>query len=109
MVYQYIMKNFKDEITLNSVSSIANLTPPAFCNFFKKRTQKSFSRFLNEVRIGHACQLLESESKTISSVCFESGYQNFANFNKFFKEITGKTPSQYRKELNGTIINHVTE
>ncbi|KYP15461.1 AraC family transcriptional regulator, partial [Flavihumibacter sp. CACIAM 22H1] len=95
VVYQYIMKNFREEITLNTISSIASLTPPAFCTFFKKRTQKSFSRFLNEIRIGHACQLLENEANSISSICYESGYQNFANFNKFFKEITGKTPSQY--------------
>ncbi|WP_290790119.1 AraC family transcriptional regulator [Flavihumibacter sp. UBA7668] len=105
IVYQYIMKNFKEEITLSDVSRVANLTPPAFCNFFKKRTQKSFTRFLNDIRIGHACQLLNDESLSISTVCYESGYQNFANFNKFFKDITGKTPTQYRKELLLTIVS----
>jgi YesN/AraC family two-component response regulator len=103
-VYRYIMNNFTDEITLNEIAAIANITPPAFCTFFKKRTQKSFTRFLNEIRVGHACQLLEKEEISISSVCFESGYQNFANFNKFFKEITGKTPSQYRKEIKNPFL-----
>jgi AraC-like DNA-binding protein len=98
-VYQYLMKNFTEPIALSEIASIANLTPPAFCNFFKKRTQKTFSSFLNELRIGHACKLLHEEELTISDVCFKSGYQNFTNFNKFFKQKTNKTPSQYRREL----------
>lgn len=97
-IYKFIINNFKEPISLTTISSIANMTPPAFCNFFKMRMQMPFTKFLNEIRIGHACKLLENEDMSISDVCFESGYQNFTNFNKFFKEITGKTPSQYRKE-----------
>ncbi|MEO8853957.1 MAG: AraC family transcriptional regulator [Ginsengibacter sp.] len=97
-VYQYIIKNFSEPISLQQIASVANLTPPAFCNFFKKRTQKSFTEFLNELRVGHACKLLENQELTIADVCFQSGYQNMTHFNNFFKKITKKTPSQYRKE-----------
>lgn len=105
-IYKYIINNFKEPISLTTISSIANMTPPAFCNFFKMRVQMSFTKFLNEIRIGHACKLLENEDMSISDVCYESGYQNFTNFNKFFKEITGKTPSQYRKEYLTSINQH---
>lgn len=98
-VYKYIMMNFAKPISLEAISSVAHMTPPAFCNFFKKRTQKSFTQFLNELRIGHACKLLQNKKLAISDICFESGYQNFASFNKNFKEIMGQTPSTYRKEL----------
>lgn len=98
-VYKYIMANFTKPISLETISSVAHMTPPAFCSFFKKRAQKSFTRFLNELRIGHACKLLQNEKLSISDVCYEIGYQNFVNFNKHFKQITGKTPSAYRKEL----------
>ncbi len=98
-VYQYLMQNFTEPIALPEIASIANMTPQAFCNFFKKRTQKTFFAFLNELRIGHACKLLHEEELTISSVCYKSGFQTFTNFNKFFKQQTQKTPSQYRKEL----------
>ena len=99
-VYQYLIKNFTEPVSLSQIASVANLTPPAFCNFFKKRTQKSFSEFLNELRVGHACKLLQNYELTIADVCFQSGYQNMTNFNNFFKKITKKTPTQYRKEYS---------
>nr|WP_121270902.1 AraC family transcriptional regulator [Pedobacter schmidteae] len=97
-VYKYLMMNFANPISLAEIASIANMTPPAFCSFFKKRTEKCFTDFLNELRIGHACKLLQNQKLSISEVCFESGYQNFTTFNMSFKKITGKTPSDYRKE-----------
>ena len=97
-IYKYLIKNFTDPISLTQIASVANLTPPAFCNFFKKRTHKSFSGFLNELRVGHACKLLNNLELSIADVCFQAGYQNMTNFNNFFKKITKKTPSQYRKE-----------
>ena len=97
-VYKYILTNFTKPIKLKTIAEVAHMTPPAFCNFFKKRTQKSFTQFLNELRIGHACKLLRNKKLSISDICYESGFQNFANFNRIFKEITGKTPSVYRKE-----------
>lgn len=99
-VYQYLMMNFTNPITLEEIAAIANLTPPAFCSFFKKRTQKTFTSFLNELRIGHACKLLQNQKLTIAKVCFESGFQNFTNFNKSFKKIIGRTPSDYRREYS---------
>jgi YesN/AraC family two-component response regulator len=99
-IYKYLIKNFTDPISLKQIASVANLTPPAFCNFFKKRTFKSFSVFLNELRVGHACKLLNNFELSIADVCFQSGYQNMTNFNNFFKKITKKTPSQYRKECS---------
>jgi AraC-like DNA-binding protein len=102
-VYQYLIQNFTEPISLAEIAAVANLSAPAFCNFFKKRTQKSFSRFLNELRVGHACKLLQNDELSISDVGYQSGYHNMTNFNKFFKEIMGETPSQYRKELHDSL------
>ncbi len=99
-VYQFLIQNFHRDVELQEVSDLCNLTPNAFCRFFKSRTQKSFTQFLNELRIGHACKLLQNEVYSVSDVCYECGYNNLTNFNKFFKNITGKTPSEYRKRLN---------
>jgi len=98
VVYQFLMQNFYRDITLQEISNLCNMAPNAFCRFFKSRTQKSFTRFLNELRIGHACKLIQDETYSVSDVCYQCGYNNLANFNKFFKLITGFTPSVYRKQ-----------
>ena len=97
--YQYMMQNFQHEISLHDVANLCNMTPNAFCRYFKSRTQKSVIQFLNELRIGHASKLLQSESYSISDVCYECGYNSIANFNKFFKSIHKITPSEYRKKV----------
>lgn len=99
-VYQFLIQNFHRNISLEEVARVANMSATAFCRFFKSRTQKSFIQFLNELRIGHACKILHEGNYSISDACYESGYNNLANFNKFFKSITGKTPSQYKKHFH---------
>ena len=99
-VYEYVFFNFKDSIRLNEVAAQVGITEGAFCSFFKKSTKKTFSHFIKEVRIGYACKLLsEDNDMSISQICFESGYNNFANFNRQFKEITGTNPKTYRDRL----------
>lgn len=103
-VYNHIVDNFNSEIKLETVASIANLTETAFCKYFKQRTSKSFSRFLNEIRISHSCKLLLDEDLTIKEICEESGFKNLSNYNRQFKKITGKTPREYQKEHRKNIL-----
>lgn len=100
-IHSYILSNFRKEITLNDVASVANMTPKAFCRYFKNHTGKSLIRFIKELRVGHACRLLQKEEYSISQVCFDSGYNNMSHFNTTFKQITRQTPSGYRKALTG--------
>ena len=97
-VYDYIMARFRNRITLREVAQVANLTPESFCRFFKSRTRKTLSQFLNEVRIGYACKLMAEEHLNISDICYQSGYNNLSNFNLQFKRIVKKSPLNYRKE-----------
>jgi len=94
-IYQYIIKNFRQPIRLEEVAEQVFMTPNSFCRFFKKCTNKSFVQYLNEVRIGYACKLLLEDKFNISQIAYESGFNNLSNFNKNFKAITGKTPSEY--------------
>jgi len=98
-VYHFLIQNFHRDISLKEIADICCVSPNSFCRFFKSRTQKSLTQFLNELRIGHACKLLQNEDYSVSDVCYECGYNNTANFNKFFKAITKKTPSEYRRKL----------
>lgn len=96
-IYQFVMANFSKPLKLGSVAKIANLAPNSFCRYFKSRTRKSFSRFLIEVRINHACKLLLETQEPIAEICYESGYNSFSNFNKHFKMLMKRTPLDYRK------------
>ncbi len=98
--FAFLMKNYQRNISLAEVSAECNMTPTAFCRFFKSRTQKSVFQFLNELRIGNACKLLLNDKYTVADACYQSGYNNLANFNKFFKVVKGVTPTEYRKQLN---------
>lgn len=98
-VYKFLMQNFHRDISLKEIADVCNMAPNSFCRFFKSRTQKSLTQFLNELRIGHACKLLQNEDYSMADVCYECGYNNTANFNKFFKAITKETPSEYRRKL----------
>lgn len=99
--FEYVMNNFKEEISLNDVADIANMSPSSFSRFFRQRTRKTFSRFVNEVRIGNACQLLRKADCTIYESAYSSGYNNLSNFNRQFKLITGHSPREYIRKING--------
>lgn len=95
-VLKYISDNYVSDICLDDVADIACMTTNSFCRFFKRMTNKSFTRFLNEVRIKNASRLLVQENVPVSEVCYMVGFNTITNFNKQFKQIMGRTPSDYR-------------
>jgi AraC-like DNA-binding protein len=98
-IYEYSLRNFKGKIQLEEIASIANISPNSFCRYFKSRTRKTYSQFLIELRVGRACKLLIENNLSIKQLCFESGFNNFTSFHKYFKQITGKSPLSYQKEF----------
>jgi len=96
-IFRHTMENFKEPVQLSTIASIADMSIPAFCNYFKKSTRKKYIDFLNEVRIGYACKLLTDTQTTVENACYDSGFNTLANFNKQFLKIKGMTPSGYRK------------
>ena len=97
-IFDFVFKNFQQPILLNDISKMAYMTPNAFCRFFKQRTNKTFFQFLIELRVEHACQLLNSKQElNINMISDLSGFNSISNFNKKFKKIKGLTPTQYQK------------
>ena len=97
MVYNYIFENFNAKISLKDVANIAQMNSSAFSRYFKNIHRKTFTRYINEIRIGYACKLIMENSNSISSACYEAGYNNISNFNRQFKFIVGMSPTQYIK------------
>ena len=103
MVFNYVKDHFAEEISLEYIAEMSSMTVPSFCRYFKKITKKTFTRFVNEYRVVHASKLLAEKPISIANISYESGFNNFSHFNKLFKEFTGKSASQYRKELKSII------
>lgn len=99
ITFKYINQNFQESISLEEIASKVCMTIPAFCRYFKKTTGKTFTKLVNEYRVVHATKLLSESQLSIADICFESGFNNFSHFNKVFKDFTGKSASNYRKEL----------
>ena len=103
MIYKYVNKNFQNQIPLDEIADVVSMTVPAFCRYFKKTTGKTFTQLVNEYRVVHATKLLNESQMSIADICFECGFNNFSHFNKQFNEVTGKSASQYRKEIKHII------
>ena len=98
-IFNYVKDHFKEPIRLEEIAGKVSMTVPSFCRYFKKITHKTFTKFVNDYRLVHACKLLAEKPISISAIAFESGFNNFSHFNKSFKEFTGKNASEYRYEL----------
>ncbi|MCU0354116.1 MAG: AraC family transcriptional regulator [Cytophagales bacterium] len=96
-VNQFVYEHFRDRITIAEVAAVANMTEAAFCRYFKTRTLKHFTRFLNEVRVAYACKLLQKPDCTVTDAAFESGFNSLSYFNRQFKTTMRMSPQSYRK------------
>lgn len=96
-VYAYVIANYTQEVHLDEVAHLANMTETAFCRYFKKVTNKTFVELVTDFRIKHACQLLRTTEKSTAEICFASGFGNLSHFNKQFKGWMKDSPLQYRK------------
>ncbi|SHF78432.1 AraC-type DNA-binding protein [Mariniphaga anaerophila] len=96
-VTDYIYENYHNQIKLKEVAEIVNMSDTAFSHFFKKRTHRSFSDFVNDVRVGNATRLLIESERTMAEIGYECGFNNLSNFNRIFKKKKGCTPSDFKK------------
>lgn len=96
IVYDHIMYNFRDDVSVKEISDKLNISEAGFYKLIKKQTKKTYTQIINEFRISHASKLLMNSDKSISQICFESGYNNISYFNRKFKEIMHQTPKAFK-------------
>jgi AraC-like DNA-binding protein len=105
-VMNHAMTNFAAEITLDEIAEIANMTPNAFCRYFKKRTNKTFFQFLLEIRLEHACRLLSRRNDfSVAEISDLSGFKNISNFNRKFKQYKSTTPTHFRRDIQRSQVS----
>lgn len=99
-VYNYVYDNIGNSFEISDVADLLNMSISNFCHYFKKRTQKTFTQFINETRIGNAKRLLIETDKSIAEIAYESGYSSLSNFNKQFNSLVKFSPKQFRKNYS---------
>lgn len=97
-VFSYLADNFDQPISLDDAASSVHLSRYAFSRYFKKITNKSFVRYLNELRVRAACRFLLRTDYTITQISYLCGFNTLSNFNRQFKKLMRCTPSEYRAQ-----------
>jgi AraC-like DNA-binding protein len=95
-IYEYIDANYNRKPDVNTVAAKVHLTTPAFCRYFKRQTNMTFTDFVNQYRIDMAKNLL-MQDKNITETCYAVGFESQSYFNKLFNKIVGENPSDFKK------------
>jgi AraC-like DNA-binding protein len=103
-VVAFIHAHSAGSIDREAVAAQAHLSVGAFSRFFKLRLGKTLPQYVNELRVGRACLLLAHEHLKITEIALQCGFQNLANFNRRFLEITKLTPRDYRRQLQQSVL-----
>lgn len=94
-----LKESFRENLSLNDIAHRIGMNPNAMCRRFKRETGKTVFQYLARLRIDNACRLLIDTGWPVSRIAWESGYPNLSHFNRQFRQLTGQTPSAYKKSL----------
>lgn len=97
-VFDWITLNYSSDIKLEDAAKIAGMKENAFSRFFSQRTRKTFSSFVQEMRLQKAARLLIEDEHSVTSICYECGYNNISNFNRQFLNYYDMNPLSYKKK-----------
>ncbi|TZF83187.1 AraC family transcriptional regulator [Pedobacter sp. BS3] len=98
-VFAYLVEHFRQRVSLNEAAAVANMSPNAFCKYFKKATRKTFMEMVIDYRINYASQQLAYSNKPVSQICFDSGFSDVSHFHKLFRAKMKISPLAYRKNF----------
>lgn len=104
-VIDYTQNHFDQQIKIEDVARIANLTKESFCRYFKSQTQKTYVNFLTEYRINKACKMIMADSCSIKEVGYSCGFDSLSNFYFQFKKIMKLSPLEYK----GSNVVHMAD
>lgn len=106
-IYEYIDAEYSSKPDVNAVARKVNLTTPAFCRYFKRQTNMTFTDFVNQYRIERAKSLL-MQHHNVSETCYAIGFESLSYFNKLFKQLVGENPSDFKRTITRQDTSAVT-
>jgi len=97
---KFIEKYSNEELSLRRVARAVNIHPNYLSEKFKHVTGMNFVEYVARTRFEKACRLLHDGDLRISDIAFAAGFQSLSQFNRVFKRLSGKSPTQYREAEN---------
>lgn len=97
-VMAYIQEKLTEKLTVPEAARRAGLTPNAFCRYFKRQTRRTFTEFVNELRVTEACRLLRETRGTVAEICYASGFSSLAHFHHEFRKRIKCPPRSLREQ-----------
>ena len=96
-ICRYIQKHASEKLNIHKAAALIHLSPSAFCKFFKRITGKTFSDYVNDIRIANVCSDLLATDKQVSEIAYENGFETLTYFNRIFLKKKNMKPTNYRK------------
>jgi AraC-like DNA-binding protein/uncharacterized cupin superfamily protein len=96
-VFQYINKAYSGTLSIHGAAGLIHLSESAFCKFFRRASGKTFSDYVNDVRIAQVCTQLIETDDPVSAIAYSCGFENLAYFNRVFLKKKKMQPGNYRK------------
>ena len=97
----FIAEHLGEHLSLEQVARAASMSAFYFCKVFKAATGVTFTDYVSRARIEKTKQLLLNPNTRVSEAAFEAGFQSLSQFNRVFRRIEGRSPSDYREHLHG--------
>jgi AraC-like DNA-binding protein/quercetin dioxygenase-like cupin family protein len=94
----FITENFREDIDSVDIASSADIHPKYAMSVFKKSTGMTLNEYVNLLRLSYAQAMLMREDGNVLRVAMESGFGSLSAFNKSFRKIAGKSPSDFRRD-----------
>ena len=93
---RFIEEHAAEELSLRRVAKVVNIHPNYLSERFKQVTGTNFVDYVACTRFKAACRLLHHGDLRISDIAFAAGFQSLSQFNRVFRRLSGKSPTQYR-------------
>lgn len=103
-IENYIVNHFMDEIRLNDLAQMVNMSPSAFSRFFKLSTSRSVGEYVVDTRLGAAARRLVDTTESVSTICYDCGFNTLSNFNRLFRKRKGCSPTEFREKYFKTKV-----
>lgn len=95
----FIHAHYDEKLSLARIAKSVNISANYLSEKFKEVTGENLVRYIARTRVEKACDLLQDVDLRVSEIAFAVGFQSLSQFNRAFKKLCGKSPTEYRRTL----------